>query len=76
MIGFPYVLIHNHSPDGSKPCGKIAFYLNRKPQAGEVLASKDAMLVDGTHPQAGKVCVCGSCGGNVSARTDDIKEIA
>lgn len=43
-----------------EPCGKVAFYLKKRPKIGEVV--DNVVLVDGGQPDYGSEIWCGSCG--------------
>ena len=44
------------------PCGKVAFYCLVKPYAGMLLSPELFLMLDGRHPEAGEITICGSCG--------------
>lgn len=67
-----YKLIHNH---GSFPCGETAFYLTRKPKSGDAVMSADFVPLNGEKAKPYSNITCGTCGGNITPRTEDIEDL-
>lgn len=57
-----------------RECGKVAFFLKRRPRYGELLRSSDVLTLTGKPMPPYSRCVCGACGQNVAPMTADIRE--
>lgn len=55
-------------------CGKVAFYLRRKPEPYTPRRSEDVILLNGDRPRIFTACRCGSCGEVFAPRHDMIRE--
>ena len=53
-----------------KQCDKVAFYSLKPLNWFDEIRFNDFVLLDGSTPNAGDVCVCGSCGGQVDMYND------